>query len=71
MAIHEHTARKIIAQAGRPYHTSRGNTYKAVPLYDKKGRLHGHAIYMLYNDVEKEKPSFHSYWASRGYDRYK
>lgn len=69
MAFHAPTAKKIIAQAGKPYYTKKGNTYLAVPLYDKHGRLHGHAIYMLHNDVEPEKPSFHSYWSVRGWDR--
>ena len=52
MAINDWSAAKIIALCGKVYNTNKGNSYKAVALYDKDGRLHGHAIYMKYNDVE-------------------
>lgn len=65
MAIGKETAAKIIAQAPKPYHTNHGNSYKALPLYDKKGRLHGHIIYMLHNDVDNEKPDFHNFYPVR------
>lgn len=62
MAFHRYTANKIIAQSPKVYHTNKGNSYKALPLYDGKGRLHGHVIYMLHNDVDHEKPDYHSFW---------
>lgn len=61
MAINNWMAQKIISLGGKVHNTSKGNSYKAVALYDKDGRLHGHAIYVKYNDVEPEKPDFMKY----------
>lgn len=69
MAIIQWTAERVIAMAPKVYHTVKGNSYKAIPLYDKEGRLHGHAIYILRNDIENEKPDFVKFYPK--HERYR
>lgn len=59
--INIETKTRIIKQVGKPYYTNKGNTYLAIPLYDKNGKKHGHVIYMKTNLVDNEKPAFCCY----------
>lgn len=59
--LNRDTKQRIIAQAGKLYRTPKGNVYLAIPLYDKKGKLHGHVIYVKNNLIEGQKPMYIGY----------
>lgn len=69
MALAQWTADRVIAISPKVYHTNHGNSYKAVPLYDENGVFHGHAIYILRNDIENEKPDLVKFYPRRQRDR--
>lgn len=64
MAINVFTAEKIVNTKGI-YYTPKGNAYKAYPVYDKRGRMHGHVIYVVYPDKYGAEPIYMTFMPKR------
>lgn len=66
MSINYDTAQKVILQNGKCYYTNKGNVHKAIPLFDKKHRLHGHIILTITPDKNGGEPYFNIFVSKLG-----